>query len=103
MIFNSFISALITIVNCISVKAAVRMQDAFTYAKLICIAILVIIGIIELCKGKTHLCQLLQVLFDNSCVFSYHYFTIKLNSNFSYIIPLNRKITYAEVSVKFIE
>jgi len=51
--------ALITIVNCISVKAAVRMQDAFTYAKLICIAILVIIGIIELCKGHTQ-------FFDNS-------------------------------------
>ena len=28
------------------------MQDAFTYAKLICIAILVVIGVIDLCKGK---------------------------------------------------
>ena len=32
-------------------KAAVRVQDIFTYAKLICIAILTFIGLIELGKG----------------------------------------------------
>eukprot|EP00794_Sanderia_malayensis_P020369 gene20369-22378_t len=51
--------AIVTIVNCVSVRAAVFLQDAFTYAKLLCIAMLTIIGIVELCKGHTQ-------FFDNS-------------------------------------
>ena len=54
LIIGSFFVAVITIVNCVSVKAAVRMQDAFTYAKLICVAMLTIIGIIELAKGEAN-------------------------------------------------
>ncbi|XP_031563576.1 b(0,+)-type amino acid transporter 1-like [Actinia tenebrosa] len=43
----------ITGINCWSVKWATRVQDIFTYAKLLCIAMLTIIGIVELCRGKT--------------------------------------------------
>ncbi|EDO41545.1 predicted protein [Nematostella vectensis] len=43
----------VTGVNCWSVKWATRVQDVFTYAKLLCIAMLTIIGIVELCRGKT--------------------------------------------------
>ncbi|KAK3701454.1 hypothetical protein QZH41_004059 [Actinostola sp. cb2023] len=43
----------VTAVNVWSVVWATRMQDIFTYAKLICIAILTIIGIVEMAKGKT--------------------------------------------------
>lgn len=44
---------LLTIVNCWSVKWATRIQDIFTYAKLLCIVMITIIGFVELGKGKT--------------------------------------------------
>lgn len=46
-----FISVLLTIVNCWSVKWATRIQDIFTYAKLLCIVMITIIGFVELGKG----------------------------------------------------
>ena len=68
-ILCSLFVAVITIVNCISVKAAVRMQDAFTYAKLICVAMLTIIGIIELAKGIK---PILPYLFEMIQNFKFH-------------------------------
>ena len=69
-IMCSLFVAVITIVNCISVKAAVRMQDAFTYAKLICVAMLTIIGIIELSKGIKP--SILPYLFELIQKFKFH-------------------------------
>ncbi|XP_057316618.1 b(0,+)-type amino acid transporter 1-like isoform X2 [Hydractinia symbiolongicarpus] len=48
-----FCIAIITIINCVSVRWAVIIQNLFTFAKLTCVIILVIIGFIELGKGHT--------------------------------------------------
>ncbi|EDO37074.1 predicted protein [Nematostella vectensis] len=53
----------VTGINCWSVRWATRVQRIFTYAKLLCIAMLVIIGVVELCKGKT---ENLQNAFEGS-------------------------------------
>ena len=39
-------------INCASVKWATRIQDTFTFGKLIALAILIIIGLIELGSGE---------------------------------------------------
>lgn len=44
---------ILTAINCWSVKWATRIQDIFTYAKLLCIVMITIIGFVELGKGKT--------------------------------------------------
>ncbi|XP_068697024.1 b(0,+)-type amino acid transporter 1-like [Montipora foliosa] len=44
---------ILTAINCWSVKWATRIQDIFTYAKLLCILMITIIGFVELGKGKT--------------------------------------------------
>ncbi|CAH3042166.1 unnamed protein product [Pocillopora meandrina] len=44
---------ILLVINCWSVKWAVRIQDIFTYAKLLCIVMITIIGFVELGKGKT--------------------------------------------------
>lgn len=45
-------SALTMFINCGSVKWATRIQDSFTLGKLIALAILIVIGIIELGSGE---------------------------------------------------
>ena len=47
-----FFAVLITIVNCASVRWAVIMQNVFTAAKLLGVAIIIVIGFIEVGKGK---------------------------------------------------
>jgi len=47
-----FLSAIITLVNCISVRWAVIMQNLFTAAKLAGVGIIIVIGFIEMGKGK---------------------------------------------------
>ena len=39
-------------INCASVKWATRIQDTFTFGKLIALAILIVIGLIEIGSGK---------------------------------------------------
>ena len=47
-----FVSALTMFINCASVKWATRIQDSFTLGKLVALAILIVIGIIELGSGE---------------------------------------------------
>ena len=47
-----FFSALTMFINCGSVKWATRIQDTFTFGKLIALVILIVIGLIEVGSGK---------------------------------------------------
>ena len=49
-----FVLALTMFINCASVKWATRIQDSFTFGKLIALAILIVIGLIEVGSGKNH-------------------------------------------------
>ena len=43
---------LLAFINCWSVKAATKVQDYFTLAKLLALFIIIITGIIQLARGK---------------------------------------------------
>ena len=45
------VAVILLVINCWSVKWATRVQDIFTYAKLLCIVMITIIGFVELGKG----------------------------------------------------
>ncbi|GAB1597565.1 large neutral amino acids transporter small subunit 1-like [Argonauta hians] len=49
--------SILTIINVMSVKAAMRIQDIFTTAKLLALVIIIVAGIVQLCRGQVQYFQ----------------------------------------------
>ncbi|XP_039256729.1 large neutral amino acids transporter small subunit 1-like isoform X2 [Styela clava] len=51
-LFAAVCLILLTLVNCISVRAATRVQDIFTAAKLLALGLVIVLGLIQIGKGN---------------------------------------------------
>jgi len=45
---------LLTAVNTVSVKLSMKVQNIFTYAKLFALALIIVTGVVQLCRGTLH-------------------------------------------------
>jgi L-asparagine transporter-like permease len=54
-------AAVLTVVNALDVKWSMRVQDIFTYAKLLALILIIITGVVQLCRGK-YLCFIADYL-----------------------------------------
>ncbi len=67
--FLLFCSAGLTFINCISVKAAAKIQNVFTVAKIAALVLVVIIGFVQIGRGKI-------ILYHNISTLSLHFFRL---------------------------
>lgn len=44
--------AILTVVNALDVKWSMRVQDIFTYAKLLALVLIIVTGVVQLCRGE---------------------------------------------------
>ena len=49
----SCVAVVLTFVNCWDVKWATRVQDVFTYAKLLALFIIIVTGLVQLFSGES--------------------------------------------------
>ena len=45
---------MLTAVNTVSVKLSMKVQNIFTYAKLLALALIIVTGVVQLCRGTLH-------------------------------------------------
>lgn len=49
---SCFFTVLLTWVNCASVRWATRVQDVFTAGKLLALGLIIVMGVVQICKGE---------------------------------------------------